>query len=212
MKRARFKLAVAATALAAVLGCASFPDADETRALGEQLVKDAYPGMPQALTARAAQDADQKICSKIDGEKLTPIEAARIVEAARATMKYPAGDRLLGDWKTGERLVSDGAGLRVREGRVEPVKQNGALCINCHAIDPREVNSGNLGPALIGYGAQRGNSEAVIKYTYEKIYNAWAYYPCSNMPRLGAHGFLTPEQITHVVAYLVDPRSPVNLK
>jgi sulfur-oxidizing protein SoxX len=30
------------------------------------------------------------------------------------------------------------------------------------------------------------------------------------MPRLGANGFLTPEQIAHVVAYLVDPQSPVN--
>lgn len=26
------------------------------------------------------------------------------------------------------------------------------------------------------------------------------------------YGFLTPEQITHVVAYLVDPKSPVNRK
>jgi sulfur-oxidizing protein SoxX len=212
MKRSQLKLAVAAAALAAVLGCASFPSADETRALGEQMVADAYPGMPAALTARAVQDADQKICSKIGSEKLTSIEAGRIVDAARATMKYPPGAKLAGDWKAGERLVSDGAGLRVREGRVEPVKQNGALCINCHALDPREVNSGNLGPALIGYGAQRGNSDAVVKYTYEKIYNAWAYYPCSNMPRLGAHGFLTPEQIADVVAYLVEPQSPVNRK
>jgi sulfur-oxidizing protein SoxX len=212
MKRSQLKLALAAAALAAVLGCASFPSADETRALGEEMVADAYPGMPAALTARAVQDADQKICSKLGGEKLTSTEAAQIVEAARATMKYPPGGKLAGDWKAGERLVSDGAGLRVREGRVEPVKQNGALCINCHALDPREVNSGNLGPALIGYGAQRGNSDAVVKYTYEKIYNAWAYYPCSNMPRLGAHGFLAPEQIAHVVAYLVDPQSPVNRK
>jgi sulfur-oxidizing protein SoxX len=32
------------------------------------------------------------------------------------------------------------------------------------------------------------------------------------MPRLGHNGFLTPEQIAHVVAYLVDPQSPVNRK
>jgi L-cysteine S-thiosulfotransferase len=62
------------------------------------------------------------------------------------------------------------------------------------------------------YGAQRGNSDVVIRYTYEKIYNAWAYYPCSNMPRLGHNGYLTPEQIAHVVAYLVDLQSPVNRK
>ena len=74
------------------------------------------------------------------------------------------------------------------------------------------MNDGTLGPSLVGYGAQRGDTEATVKYTYEKIYNAWTYFPCSNMPRLGAHGFLTPEQITHVVAYLVDTQSPVNRK
>jgi sulfur-oxidizing protein SoxX len=30
------------------------------------------------------------------------------------------------------------------------------------------------------------------------------------MPRLGATGHLTPEQITHMVAYLIDPASPIN--
>jgi hypothetical protein len=29
---------------------------------------------------------------------------------------------------------------------------------------------------------------------------------------MGHNGYLTPEQITHVVAYLVDPQSPVNRK
>jgi sulfur-oxidizing protein SoxX len=52
----------------------------------------------------------------------------------------------------------------------------------------------------------------VLRYTYDKIYNAWGSFPCSNMPRLGARGYLTPEQITHVVAYLTDPQSPVNRK
>jgi sulfur-oxidizing protein SoxX len=32
------------------------------------------------------------------------------------------------------------------------------------------------------------------------------------MPRLGATGHLTPEQITHLVAYLIDPQSPINQK
>jgi sulfur-oxidizing protein SoxX len=174
------------------------------------MVEEAYPGMPAALTARAHQDSEQQVCSKGAGEKPTSDEAARVIEAARASIRYPAGGKLAGDWKAGERLVVNGAGLRVREGSVEQVKENGALCINCHALDPREVNAGNLGPALTGYGTQRGHSEALIKYTYEKIYNAWLYYPCSNMPRLGANGYLTPEQIAHVVAYLVDPQSPVN--
>jgi sulfur-oxidizing protein SoxX len=127
-------------------------------------------------------------------------------------MRYPSSGKLAGDWKAGEQLVSNGAGMRIRDGRVEQVKENGALCVNCHALDPKDLNVGNLGPALTGYGLQRGSSDAVIRYTYEKIYNAWAYYPCSNMPRLGHNRYLTPEQIAHVVAYLVDSQSPVNRK
>lgn len=206
------RLGVAAAAAIFAFGCAVMPGPEESKRIGEDMVQHAYPGMPSALTARAQQDAAQAICSKSAGDKPTSDEAARVVEAARAGMRYPAGGRLAGDWKVGEKLVANGTGLRVREGRVETLKENGALCINCHQLDPSEVNSGNLGPALVGYGAQRGNSEAVVKYTYEKIFNAWMYYPCSNMPRLGANGFLTPEQIAHVVAYLVDPQSPVNRK
>ena len=71
---------------------------------------------------------------------------------------------------------------------------------------------GNVGPSLTGYGAQRGNSEAVAKLTYERIFNAWGFAPCSNMPRLGANRHLTPEQIAHLVAYLIDPQSPINIK
>ena len=208
--RSRVKLVAAGAVVAAAVGCAATPDPADVRRIGEQMVQEAYPGMPAALTARAQQDPAQNICSKAADEKPTSEEAARVVEAARASMRYPA--KLIGDWKAGERLVLNGTGQRVRNGAVEKVKENGALCINCHALDPTEVNAGNLGPALTGYGAQRGQSEAVVKYTYEKIYNAWAYFPCSNMPRLGAHGFLTPEQIAHVVAYLVDPQSPVNRK
>jgi sulfur-oxidizing protein SoxX len=195
---------------AIVLGCATGPSPEETRAIGERMVSEAYPGMPAELTARARQDADQKICSRPPGDKLTSDEAQRVVADARASLKYPANGKLAGDWKIGQRLVANGGGQRVRGGRVEKVKENGALCINCHALDPHEVNSGNLGPELIGYGAKRGHTEAIVKYTYEKIYNAWLYFPCSNMPRLGANGYLTPEQIAHVVAYLVDPQSPVN--
>jgi len=191
-------------------GCASFPDRETIRAEGEDAIAHAYPGMPAALTARASQDASQKLCSKAPEDKLTAEDAMQIVENARASIKYPASGRLVGDWKIGAQLVMNGAGLRVRDGQVEKTRENGALCTNCHALDPKEVNAGNLGPSLIGYGAKRGTSDAVVKHTYEKIYNAWLYFPCSNMPRLGASGYLTPEQITHLVAYLVDPQSPVN--
>ena len=168
--------------------------------------------MPETLTRRAVQDRAQAICSKIGHAKPTQEEAAEVVRLSRETLKYPASGRLAGDWKAGARLAYAGQGGRIVQGKVETAKENGALCSNCHALDPGEVNVGNIGPSLTGYGAQRGNSDAVAKLTYERIYNAWAYSPCSNMPRLGANGHLTPEQIADVVAYLVDPQSPLNRK
>lgn len=203
-------LAAIGMPLLAAVGCASFPDAQSTRGLGEKMIATSYPGMPESLTRRAVQDRAQQICSKIGGAKLTQDEAAEVVRLSRASIQYPASGKLAGDWKIGAKLAYAGQGGRIVGGRLEKAKENGALCSNCHVLDPREVNAGNIGPALAGYGAQRGNAEAVARLTYERIYNAWTYQPCSNMPRLGTGGHLTPEQIAHVVAYLIDPQSPVN--
>jgi sulfur-oxidizing protein SoxX len=194
------------------LGCASLPDERTSRELAEKMVATSYPNLPESMTRRAVQDRAQQICSKIGGAKLTQEEAAEVVRLSRESMRYPDSGQLVGDWKTGARLAFAGQGGRIVGGKLEKAKENGALCSNCHALAPREFNVGNIGPSLTGYGAQRGNSEAVAKLTYERIYNAWAYSPCANMPRLGAGGHLTPEQIAHVVAYLIDPQSPVNRK
>jgi sulfur-oxidizing protein SoxX len=127
-------------------------------------------------------------------------------------MKYPASGKLAGNWKVGAQLAHDGAGDRIQFGRLESRKENGGLCQNCHALAPDEVNVGNVGPSLTGYGNKLGASEAIARVTYERIYNGWAYAPCSNMPRLGATGHLTPDQIAHLVAFLLDPQSPINRK
>jgi len=204
--------AVIGVPLLVAVGCASFPDAQTTRGLGEKMIVASYPGMPDSLTRRSMQDRAQQICSKIAGAKLTQEEAAEVVRLSRESIQYPVSGRLAGDWKVGANLAYAGQGGRIVGGVVEKAKENGALCSNCHVLDPREVNAGNIGPALAGYGAQRGNTDAVARLTYERIYNAWAYLPCTIMPRLGASGHLTPEQIAHVVAYLIDPASPVNTK
>jgi len=39
---------------------------------------------------------------------------------------------------------------------------------------------------------------------------AWAYFPCSLMYRGGVQGHFTPEEAAHIVAFLLDPESPVN--
>jgi sulfur-oxidizing protein SoxX len=193
-------------------GCATFPDERETRAAAEKMVGQSFTAPAPALLKRLEQDKSQQLCSKLNGAKPTQEEAAEVVKLARASIQYPASGKLAGNWKVSEKLAHDGAGDRIARGRLEKRKENGGLCQNCHALAPGEINVGNVGPPLTGYGAQRGNSEAIAKYTYEKIYNAWLYFPCSNMPRLGATRHLTPEQITHLVAYLIDPQSPLNRK
>ena len=196
--------------LVAVHGCATYPDADATRENAEHFVKVGFTAPQPQLLERLTQDRSQQICSMIGRSEPTQPEAAEVVKLARESFKYPAGGKLVGDWKIGERLAHDGAGDRIQGGVLEKRKENGGLCQNCHALAPGEINVGNIGPSLTGFGLQRGNSAETAKFTYEKIYNAWAYFPCSNMPRLGASGHLKPEQIVHLVAYLIDPASPIN--
>ena len=194
------------------IGCATTADTAAIRDDAEQMVSRSFSAPEPALLKRLNQDEAQRICSKIDHAPLAQDESAEVVKLARASIKYPSSGKLMGDWKHGEQLAHDGAGDRIQSGRLEKRKENGGLCQNCHALEPGEVNVGNVGPGLTRYGVQRGSSEETAKYTYEKIYNAWAYVPCSNMPRLGANGHLTPEQIADLVAYLVDPQSPLNAK
>jgi sulfur-oxidizing protein SoxX len=212
MRKAGFILTgMGALALIAA-GCATFPDQATTRQQAEKMVSEDFTAPSPALLKRLVQDPSQRICSKIGGAKLTQEEAAEVVKLARASMVYPSSGKLVGDWKIGDKLAHDGAGDRIQGGRLEKRKENGGLCQNCHALAPGEINVGNVGPSLTGYGLQRGNSEAIAKLTYERIYNGWAYVPCSNMPRLGATRHLTPDQITHLVAFLIDPQSPINRK
>jgi sulfur-oxidizing protein SoxX len=209
MRKFGFKWAVLGAAALIAAGCATYPDPATTSQIAEGMVKTGFNASP-AHAKRLVQDRSQQICSKIAGAKLTQEEAAEVVKLARASIRYPASGTLAGDWKIGSRLAHDGAGDRILRGKLEKRKQNGGLCQNCHALAPGEINVGNVGPSLTGYGTQRGNSDAIARLTYERIYNGWAYVPCSNMPRLGATGHLTPDQITHLVAYLIDPASPIN--
>jgi len=211
MRAYRFACLLATEVVCGVMhGCASYPDASATRESAERIVKSSFTAPEPRLLERLTQDRSQQICSRIGSAELTQQEAAEVVKLARESFKYPVGGQLVGNWKAGEQLAHDGAGDRIQGGNLEKRKENGGLCQNCHALAAGEINVGNIGPGLTGYGTQRGNSAEIAKFTYEKIYNAWAYFPCSNMPRLGASGHLKPEQIVHLVAYLIDPASPIN--
>jgi sulfur-oxidizing protein SoxX len=181
----------------------------------DKLVADSFKPGPGQDMSRLVQDETQKICSATRNNP-TAAQAAAINARERETIKYPEGNKLLGDWKNGEKLVKGGFGMRI--GSIEPdppARQkggNGGNCYACHAIDPKEVAAGNLGPSLTGYGALRGTSDEIVKYTYDKLYNTQATVACSNMPRVGHNGILTPEQIADVTAYLVSPESALNQK
>ena len=212
MRKAWFSwMLLGAPALLAA-GCATYPDQATTRENAEKMVSENFSAPMPGLLKRLAQDRSQQLCSKIGDATLTQEEAAEVVALARASMQYPQSGKLVGDWKTGDALAHDGAGDRIQHGVLEKRKENGGLCQNCHGLAPGEINVGNIGPSLTHYGVQRDRSDAVAKLTYERIYNAWVYAPCSNMPRLGANGHLSPDQITHLVAYLIDPQSPINRK
>jgi len=159
--------------------------------------------------ARLVQDELQKICSALRDKPIDSATAARVNAMARESIKYPEGGIKLGDWRKGRILAWSGFGFRVGHRNDDHGKrETGANCYNCHQL-ATDRTGGTIGPALTNHGL-RGTSEPILKYTYEVIYNPHAYFACTHMPRMGANGVLSAEQISHVMAYLLDPESPVN--
>lgn len=198
-------LLAAATALG---GCASRLSESEAEQRAEQVFRSAFTQGDQKMFARVLErDEVQKLCSQYRNHPPKDV-AERIERSQQASIEYPASGKLMGNWREGERIAQDGYGLRFTDRTAG--RPNGGNCYNCHQVGPEEISFGTVGPSLYGYGKTRGASEAIQRYTYGKIYNAEAYTACSNMPRMGYHKVLTPEQITHLVALLLDPQSPVN--
>jgi L-cysteine S-thiosulfotransferase len=162
---------------------------------------------------RLVQDETMKLCSEAarTGKEVDAKTADRIREIAQASIKYPEGGIKLGDWKVGRELAWSGFGFRTAHNpdKHEAGRAPGANCYNCHQL-AEDRTGGTLGPPLTGYGKLRGSSPEMLKYTYDVIYNAHAYFTCTSMPRLGAKGVLSQQQIADVMAYLFDPASPVN--
>ncbi len=210
--------ALAAAVLTAMLGCAS-PDASPDAApdLGRatrSVMKASFRSQGIARLERLDQDFVQQACSSDQppGDDL----ARRIMAESVATLRPPAGGRYLGDWRQGERLAQSGRGMTWTDASDKPAA-NGASCYNCHQIGPAELSFGTVGPSLYHYGKLRGvtdpadpASAAVVQYTWGKLWNSKAYVACSNMPRFGHLGLLDEDQLRHLMALLLDPRSPVN--
>jgi len=131
----------------------------------------------------------------------------RLEKTALATVRYPGDGQWTGDWKNGERIAQTGVGLQWTD---TANQVNGGNCYACHQLSKAEISFGNIGPSLYNYGKLRGNGEAVVRYTWGKIWNTNAYNACSSMPRFGDAGILTEAQIKDLMALLLDPSSPVN--
>lgn len=160
----------------------------------------------QATLERLYQDETQATCSRYrPGKPIPKAVSARIEKINMQMISYPA--KLMGDWRNGERIAQSGIGMQYSD---DYKRGAGANCYACHQLSPQELSFGTIGPSLRNFGKQRGTSEAIVKYTYGKIYNAHAYSACSNMPRFGANGILTQAQIADLTALLLDPESPVN--
>jgi len=157
--------------------------------------------------SRVDRDPLQTFCSKPRAEAGDLAVAAELRTAAMASVVMPADGAFLGSWQSGAEIANNGRGLQYSD---DPSAPNGGNCYACHQLDPREVAYGTIGPSLTRYGA-RGQSDVVLQYTWTKLWNTHAYNVCSHMPRFGAQGILTEQQLKDVMAYLLDPASPVNI-
>ena len=207
---------LAASAAIAVAGCASFPDGATLDQMTQSAVKVGFRDQGVVKVSVLDTDETNRACSAADvaGKPLDE-DLARALEAQNLkSIRWPADGKYLGDWKEGEKLAQSGRGLTWTDDAKTP---NGGNCYNCHQMDKKEISYGTIGPSLHNYGKLRGvvdpESEAskpIVRYTWGKIWNSKAYNACSNMPRAGHMGILNENQVRHIVALLLDPKSPVN--
>ena len=212
---------IAFVCITALAGCASPADTgpQEVDRLAQRILKSSFRAQGIATLDRLDQDDLQQACS---GDKPPAEDVAKRIEAAQmAAVQWPLDGSYLGDWREGEKLAQNGRGMTWSDpasgSNPSGTSANGGNCYNCHQLTQAEISFGSLGPSLYRYGALRGvvdlkspSSEAVVRYTWGKIWNAKAYNACSGMPRFGHAGVLSPAQVRDLMALLLDPKSPVN--
>ena len=207
-------VAIASALLSTVLltSCTSIPSAADSLAA----IKGSFSERGIAKLDRLDQTEIQKVCSQAaaTGKDVPTDTRERLQKELYDNLPYPKDGKFIGDWKEGEKIAQNGRGLQFSD--VAGVA-NGANCYACHQLSPQEISWGNQGPSLLKYGSIRGvkdpnskDSEAIVKYTWARIWNTHSVNLCSNMPRFGDAGILTTAQIKDVMALLLDPSSPVN--
>lgn len=204
MNIARIALIAAGTVI--IAGCVATPP-PPTEAEIAATMKASFKERGIAKLDRLDQSDLQKQCSAY---VTTPMPAAMkqaLEKAALDAVKYPASGNFLGDWKEGEKIAQSGVGLQFSDNEKTV---NGGNCYACHQMSKQEISFGNIGPSLYQYGKLRGSSDPILRYTWARIWNAHAFNACNSMPRFGAAGILSEDQIRHLMALLIDPASPVN--
>ncbi len=195
-------------------GCASLPSSSELDRIAAQSIQGSFRDQGIAKVDRIKQDLAQAACSSDKAPDEATVE--RIQAEARATIKWPANGWYLGDFREGERIAQSGRGMTWTDASTA-TSANGGNCYNCHQISKQEISHGTIGPSLYNYGRNRGITgldgptvQPIFEYTWMKLWNPRASNACSQMPRLGHMGVLDENQIRHLMALLLDPRSPVN--
>ena len=193
-------------------GCASTPSAEEVLST----LKASFSERGPAKLDRLEQTDLQRACSEAAAadKPLSDKTRESLQKAIYDKLPYPVDGKYIGDWREGEKIAQNGRGLQFTDA---VGSANGANCYACHQLTPQEISFGNQGPSLLKYGVIRGvkdpasaESEAIVKYTWGRIWNTHAFNACSGMPRFGDAGILTQAQIKDVMALLLDPASPVN--
>lgn len=199
--------------LLAACATAPVPDYD---ALTAQMMAESFRDEGIAKVDRLTQDEANAACSKAQGAALSDAQAAAIQQAARKSVRFPSDGQFLGDWREGEKLAQNGRGMTWTDRSAAPAA-NGGNCYNCHEISKAEISFGTIGPSLYRYGRTRGItdpasplSRPILEYTWAKIWNPRTTNACSEMPRFGHAGLLDETQIKHVMALILDPKSPAN--
>ena len=191
-------LAVVLAGSVALVSCAlapassTSPTAQQIDEATRQVMQSSFRAQGVAKLERLTLDASNRACSDAVGAPLDQ-KLAQSIEAAN---------------------LQNGRGLTWSD---KPGDVNGGSCYNCHQISQAELSFGTIGPSLYHYGKLRGvsdpaaaASQAVVQYTWGKLWNAKAYKACSDMPRFGHAGILSEQQIRDLMALLLDPQSPVN--
>ena len=163
----------------------------------------------QAKVSRLKQTPTQYECSRYDalGTAMPASVAQGIESRALSRVVYPADGQYLGNWKAGLKVAENGKGMQWSD---KPGSVNGGNCLACHHMIANDPSQGTIGPDLYHYARLRGNTPAVLKYTWARIYDSAAFNACSFMPPFGAHRILTEQQMKDVMALLMNPDSPVN--